>query len=152
MGGGWSLRGVHSKKKTCLPKQIKKKPPERWLNKASTIASQCTGSSCNGLQLAVFFRNFVSYNFLVVSCHQLATSGFLISLPGGCFYWDGTYTFLGWTPLPPPPPQTPFQCPHPNKKGTNLLLFQISIHLHNHQDIKLRCCRVMGQKLRCGRP
>jgi hypothetical protein len=28
------------------------------------------------------------------------------------------------TPEGPPTPQTPFQCPHPNKKGTNLLFFE----------------------------
>ena len=60
--------------------------------------------------------------------------------------------FLGWTPLRAPPPKPPFQCSHPNKKGTNLFLFQIGIHLHAHQDLKLKCCRVMGQKLRYGRP
>ena len=60
--------------------------------------------------------------------------------------------FLGWTPLRDPPPQTPLPVPHPNKKGTNLLLFEAGIHLHTHQDLKLKCCRVMGQKLRYGRP
>ena len=50
------------------------------------------------------------------------------------------------------PPEPPFRCPHPDKKGTNLFLFQIGIHLHAHQDLKLKCCRVMGQKLRYGRP
>jgi len=45
-----------------------------------------------------------------------------------------------------PPPKPPFQCPHPDKKGTNLLLLQIGFHLHTHQDLKLMCCRVMGQK------
>jgi len=55
-------------------------------------------------------------------------------------------------PEGPPTPQTPFQCPHPDKKGTNLLLFKFCIHLHTHQDLKLKCCRVMGQKLRYGRP
>ena len=54
---------------------------------------------------------------------------------------------------PPPPPKHPFQCPHPNKKGTNPLLFKAGIHLHTHQDLKLKYCRVMGQKLmRYGRP
>ena len=68
-----------------------------------------------------------------------------------CLGWH--VYFLGWTPLRDfPPPKPPFQCPHPNKKGTNLLLFQIGIHLHTHQDLKLKCCRVMGQKLRYGRP
>jgi len=69
---------------------------------------------------------------------------------GVCFGWH--VFFLGWTPLRDPPPKNPFQCPHPNKKGTNLLLFQISIHLHTHQDLILKCSRVMGQKLRYGRP
>ena len=55
-------------------------------------------------------------------------------------------------PEGPPTPQTSFQCPHPDKKGTNLLLFKFCIHLHTHQDLKLKCCRVMGQKLRYGRP
>ena len=61
--------------------------------------------------------------------------------------------FLGWTPLrDQPPSKPPFQCPHPSKKGTNLLLFKFCIHLHTHQDLKLKCCRVKGQKLRYGRP
>ena len=62
--------------------------------------------------------------------------------------------FLGWTPLTHhPPPKPPFRCPHPDKKGTNLLLFQIGIHLHTHREyLKLKCCRVMGQKLRYRRP
>ena len=34
---------------------------------------------------------------------------------------------------PDPPPTPPFRCPHPDKKGANLLLFQIGIHLH-------QCC------------
>ena len=38
--------------------------------------------------------------------------------------------FLEWTPFCPPPPTHPLQCPHPNKRGTNLLLFKFCIHLH----------------------
>jgi hypothetical protein len=61
--------------------------------------------------------------------------------------------FLGWTSLRDhPPPKPPFQCTHPDRKGTNLLLFKFCIHLHTHQDLKLKCCRVMGQKLGYGRP
>ena len=30
----------------------------------------------------------------------------------------------------PPPLPPPLQCPHPNKRGTNLLLFKFCIHLH----------------------
>jgi len=57
------------------------------------------------------------------------------------------------TPEGPPPPPTPLPVPPPKQKGcTILLLFQIGFHLHNHQDLKLKCCRVMGQKLRYGRP
>ena len=51
-----------------------------------------------------------------------------------CTFWAGS-------PSPPPPPQNP-RCPHPDKKGTNLLLFQIGIHLHTHQDLNLKCCSV----------
>jgi len=56
--------------------------------------------------------------------------------------------------LDPPPPKPPFRCPHQDKKGTNLLHFQTGVHLHTHQDLELKCCscRVMGQKLRYGRP
>ena len=58
-----------------------------------------------------------------------------------------------WTPLMDhPPPKSPFQCSHPDTMGTNLLLSEFCIHLHTHQDLKLKCCRVMGQKLRYGRP
>ena len=55
-------------------------------------------------------------------------------------------------PDPPPTPYPPLPLPHPDKMVTKLLLFQIGIHLHTHQDLKLKCCRVMGQKPRYGRP
>jgi len=55
-------------------------------------------------------------------------------------------------PWPPNQPIPITQCPHPDKKGTNLLRFEFRIHLHTHQDLKLKCCRVMGQKLRYKRP
>jgi len=55
-------------------------------------------------------------------------------------------------PTHQPPPNPLFWCPHPDKEGTNLLLRQIGIHLHTHQDMKLNCCSDMGQKLRYGRP
>ena len=86
-----------------------------------------------------------------------------LSKPGGFYFsWRARRSvysffgrhvyFLGWTPLRDhPPPQPPVQCSHPDKKGTNLLLFGFCIHLHT-QDLKLKCCRVMGQKLRHGRP
>ena len=61
--------------------------------------------------------------------------------PGGSFF--GRHTFWGG---PPSPPYPPFRCLHQDKKGTNLLLLQIGFHLHTHQDLKLMCCRVMGQK------
>ena len=52
----------------------------------------------------------------------------------------------------PPPLNPPSGAPPPDKKGTNLLLYQTGIYLHTNQDIKLKCCRVTGQKLRYGRP
>jgi len=77
---------------------------------------------------------------------------FLTCSQEGVFYYFWT-DFLRCTTLRDhPPPKPPFQCPHPNKKGTNLPLFQIGIHLHTHQDLRLKCCRKMGQKLRYGRP
>ena len=69
----------------------------------------------------------------------------------GVLFLKGTYTF--WAPLRDhPPPKPSFQCPHQTKKGTDMLLSEFCIHLHTHQDLKLKCCRVMGQKLRYGRP
>ena len=70
------------------------------------------------------------------------------------FYtWKARILFGVDTPEGPPTPQTPLPCPHPDKKCTKLLLFEICIHLHhNHQDLKLECCRVEGQKLRYGFP
>jgi hypothetical protein len=57
------------------------------------------------------------------------------------------------TPEGPPTPKFPFQCPDmTKKKGTILLLFEFYIHLQPHQDLTLQCRRVMGQKLRYGRP
>jgi len=73
-----------------------------------------------------------------------------VTQSGGCFdlFILGRHVpFWGWTPLwSHPPLKPPFQCSHPDKKGTNLLLFKICIHLHTHQDLKLKC-RVLGQKL-----
>ena len=61
--------------------------------------------------------------------------------------------FFGFLPLSDhPPPKPPFQCPHPNKNVIILLLYDFCIHLHTHQDLKLQYRRVMGQKLRYGRP
>ena len=69
----------------------------------------------------------------------------------GVLFLKGTYTF--WAPLRDhPPPKPSFQCPHQTKKGTDMLLSEFCIHLHTHQDLKLKCCRDMGQKLRNGRP
>ena len=67
---------------------------------------------------------------------------------------EGAYNFWGRPPCTHPPPQTktPFRCPQPDKKDTNLLPSQIGIHVHTHQDLKLKRCRVMGAKLRYGRP
>ena len=68
--------------------------------------------------------------------------------------WEGSYILQGEKrPLRDhPPPKPPFQYPSSDKMGTNLLLFEFCIHLHTHQDIKLKCRRVMGQRLRHGRP
>jgi len=71
---------------------------------------------------------------------------------GGCFIFRKACPLFGVTPLRDLPPHTPLQCPHPDKKGTNLLLFKFYIHLHTYEDLRLTCCRVMGQKLRYGRP
>ena len=80
---------------------------------------------------------FFIYNNITIKCAGGARNKNLI----------GTYDF--WAgPSSPPSLKPPFRCPHQDKKGTNLLLFQIGIHLHTHQDLKLKCCRVMGQKLR----
>ena len=80
------------------------------------------------------------------------THFFLKASSGGFFFGMARILFGVDTPEGPPPPKPPFQCPYPNKKGTNLLLFQIGIHLHTHQDLKLKCCRVMEQRLRYGHP
>ena len=68
---------------------------------------------------------------------------------GGFF---GRILFGVDTPEGLPTPQTPLQCPHQTKKGSILLLLEFCIHLHTHQYLKLQCRRVMGQKLRYGRP
>ena len=73
----------------------------------------------------------------------------LCQVSGGCFVFGRHVYFLGWTPPRDHPPSNHLiQYPHPDRKGTNLLLFLFCIHLHTHQDLKLKCCRVMGQKLR----
>ena len=58
---------------------------------------------------------------------------------GGAKKNFGQACLLGWDPLNPPPNPT-FRCPHPDKKGTNLLLFQMGIHLHIHHNLILTCC------------
>ena len=86
-------------------------------------------------------NNQLVHNFL----SQLNTRLFLSS--GG-----DMYTFWGGPPEGPPP-LTPLLAPPPKQKGYRYSApFQIGIHLHTHQDLKLKCCRFMGQKLRYGRP
>ena len=55
-------------------------------------------------------------------------------------------------PEGPSPPPTPTHYLYQGKKGTILLLFKSYIRLHTYYDLKLKRCRVLGQKLRCGRP
>ena len=57
------------------------------------------------------------------------------------------------TPDGPLTPQTPLPVLPPKQKGYHsVFFFEICIHLHTHQDLKLQCRRVNGQKLRYGRP
>ena len=50
---------------------------------------------------------------------------------GGKKKYCTSRVFFGLDPLLTPyPPTPPLQCPHPNKRGTNLLLFKFCIHLH----------------------
>ena len=63
----------------------------------------------------------------------------------------GTYDFWAGPPALPPPLNPPFGAPTLTK-GYQSDPFQIGFHLHTHHDLKLKCCRVMGQKLRYGRP
>ena len=58
----------------------------------------------------------------------------------------------GWPKKPPPPPPNTAPAPPWDEKGTILLSFKFCIHLHTYQDMQLKWCRVMGQKLRYGRP
>ena len=60
--------------------------------------------------------------------------------------------FSAGGPKRPPTHPTPQYCPPWDEKGTILLLFKSCIHLHTYQDMQLKWCRVMGQKLRYGRP
>ena len=57
---------------------------------------------------------------------------------------------FGVDPSDGPPPQTPLPVPSPRQKGYQPAPFEFCIHLHTHQDLK--CCRVLGQKVRYGRP
>ena len=60
-------------------------------------------------------------------------------------YWT-SFPFIGVDPPDPPtPPTPPFRCPHPDKKGTNLLLFKFCIHLHTHQDPQLKFAELWGK-------
>jgi hypothetical protein len=91
---------------------------------------------------------------IYLSIHRASLFGFLAPEQEAFVFDFGRHIYLmGWKPLRAhPPPKLPFQCPHQTKKGSNLLLFGFCIHLHTYQDLKLKCCRVMGQKLRYGRP
>ena len=71
---------------------------------------------------------------------------------GACFLLlEALSTFWGENPWGTPPLPT-LPVPPPKQKGTNLLLYKFCVNLLTHQDLKLNCCRVMGQKLRYGRP
>jgi len=66
----------------------------------------------------------------VCVCVSLCVHEMFCLQAGGYFFLFGRHVhFLGWTPLRDhPPPNPPFQCPHPDKKGTNLLLLHPSAH------------------------
>ena len=59
--------------------------------------------------------------------------------------------FSAGGPKRPPPPPTQYCSPW-DEKGAILLLFKFCIHLHTYPDLQLKWYRVMGQKLRYGRP
>jgi len=58
--------------------------------------------------------------------------------------------FSAGDPKRPPTPPTPQYCSLWDEKGTILPHFNFCIH--TYQDMQLKWCRVMGQKLRYGRP
>ena len=55
-------------------------------------------------------------------------------------------------PEGPPTPHPPLPVPAPDKKGYHSATLRILHPSAYHQDLKLKFCRVMGQKLRYGRP
>ena len=73
-------------------------------------------------------------------------SGLPPAQEAGEFFWRKARPISGLNPPDPPPtPQNPLPVPPPRQKGTNLLHFKFCIHLHTHQDLELKYCRVMGQ-------
>ena len=60
--------------------------------------------------------------------------------------------FLWWNPRGPPTPQTPLPVLPPRQKGCQSAPFYKLHPSVPHQDLKVKCCRVMGQTLRYGRP
>ena len=76
---------------------------------------------------AVFFWWHAEFLFCGMRSFFFVACGvfFLWHVAGGrfLFLWATRLLFGVDTPEGPPPPKPPFQCPHPNKKGTNLLLF-----------------------------
>jgi len=66
--------------------------------------------------------------------------------------WTCTPNFWAGPPWPTTHPLNPLPVPPPRQKGYQSALFSLGTHLHTHQDLKLKCCRVMGQKLRYRRP
>jgi len=123
-----------------------------FLNHAACVITTSGGFSCP-------FNNFIR-KINKCSPHELSLPSTLRDIgitkfnacAGGTFFWKARLLFGVDTLTDHPPPKPPFQCPYPDKKGTNLFLIKFCIHLHNHQDLKLKCCRVLGQKLRYGRP
>jgi len=66
------------------------------------------------------------------------------------FYFFGWHvSFWGGNPEGPPTPKNPLPVPPLDKKGYQSAPFS---NRHTHHDLKLKRCRVMGGKLRYGRP
>ena len=88
-----------------------------------------------------------------LTCTSMSSSSFLSFGTRRVFiliFWKARVLF-GLDPPAPPPLNPPSGAPSRTNREP-ICFFKIGIHLHTHQDLKLKYSRVMGQILRYGRP
>ena len=82
----------------------------------------------------------------LVHPRQLRAKNCIGSQEAKFLFWKAYPNYGVDPPAGPPTPQNPTQCPYPDKKGTNLLLFKFCIHMRTHPGLELKCCRVRPKR------